>query len=174
MLNLIGKMDGIQSTISNMSIRDTSPARTAIGSIFFITTAGMLIAAIRDYRGWLALGAGGLPYNLFGWVVQWYCKLRMARETMNLECYTKPLPESISDKEKARNDASYLTASLPTRQGQRRRAAHWVIPQRQLGNQKPSQAISAVSLIRTLSSYLRSHSLTCIRVQRHAHIHSKI
>lgn len=137
----------IRRTINSMNLQDISPLPATIGTIIFILTAGTLFTAISDYRGWRALGAGGLPYNPFGWAIQWYLSWRMGKDTVSLECYDKPLDASVSDKERARNDTSYLKSFLPIREGQRKRAAHWVIPQRQLGNPKPSTNISAVSSI---------------------------
>jgi hypothetical protein len=107
---------------------------------------GSVRICLHDYRGWLGLGAGGLPYNFFGWVLQWLIKLTIAkRDTISLECYDKTLKIDLSESEKRRNDTNYLS-SLPQRPGDRPKVAHWVIPHRQLRKAPTSQAVLQVKL----------------------------
>ena len=106
-----------------------------------------LQAAILDFKGWLRLGAGGLPHNFYGWIRQWYIHLRFVdSDTSSLECYDLAQGDaSISLEEKKRTYARYL-APLPIRRGSRRRAAHWCIPQRQAGFHQPLPILSDVSI----------------------------
>ena len=110
---------------------------------------GIVSVCLHDYRGWLNLGAGGLPYNFFGWLLQWVLKLALAkRDTSGLECYDRPLKIDLSESEKCRNYTSYLS-SLPQRPGPRPKVAHWVIPHRELQMTPLSPALSQVKLPRS-------------------------
>ena len=44
-------------------------ARPLLTTAIAGATTATLIAAIQDYRNFLALGRGGLPYNVFGWLI---------------------------------------------------------------------------------------------------------
>ena len=115
---------------------------------------GSVQICLHDYRGWLDLGAGGLPYNFFGWLLQWLIKLAVAkRDTVGLECYDKPFKIDVSESEKRRNEINYLS-SLSQRPGGRPRVAHWVIPHRQLRKAPTSPAISQVHTLALPLIYL--------------------
>ena len=125
----------------------SKPAITA--ALLLPVIYGTVSVCLHDYRGWLNLGAGGLPYNFFGWLLQWVLKLALAkRDTVGLECYDKPFKMDLSEDEKRRNNTSYLS-SLPQRPGTRPKVAHWVIPHREQQKTPPSPALSQVKLPRS-------------------------
>jgi len=73
---------------------------------------------VRDYRGWVALGPGGLPHTPRGWLTMAVLRARGWRfdpfDTTGLA------------------GTGYLTGPLPERSGPRPRVAHYPIPHRQL------------------------------------------
>lgn len=74
-------------------------------------------AALRDYRAWLALGPGGLPANVYGWLIA--VSLRpLSRETTSVAMY-------------AGAPAPGVPLVLPQRAGRRPSIAPWPIPHRQ-------------------------------------------
>lgn len=106
---------------------------------------------VHDYRGWLNLGEGGLPYNVGGWVIQWILKLTMAkRNTIDIECYARPLAADLAEAEKRRNTIKHL-GPLPQRLGSRPKVAHWVIPHRQVREKPPSRSLIQVSALQTVN-----------------------
>ena len=87
-----------------------------------------IFALIRqDYRGWKALGAGGLPYNVWGWLIN--SALRpLGREARGTDCY---------DSEKLRSMGGDVgnrgwLGDLPVRTGSRPHIGPWMAPHRQL------------------------------------------
>jgi hypothetical protein len=105
------------------------PPRTA-----FITAAAVagLTHAVRSYRAWLALGKGGLPYNVFGWLMQVAAKLLRARtDVTRLGLYSRPDVRAAYDEPYV--NLSFLGGdkSLPARRGARPEIPNFVAPQRQ-------------------------------------------
>ena len=83
--------------------------------------------AYTDYQGWYALGAGGLPHNLFGWSVQSLLRLRASRDVRGTGCYDAAMAAG-EELEKA----SFLKGDVPHRDGQSPETAVWVAPHRQV------------------------------------------
>jgi len=86
-----------------------------------VALAAAVLAAgwvVRDYRGWLALGPGGLPNTPRGWLTMAVLRARTWRvdpfDTTGL------------------TGAGHLTGPLPVRAGPRPTVAHYPIPHRQL------------------------------------------
>lgn len=77
-----------------------------------------LAAAVRDYRRWTALGEGGIPWGLRGWL-----KVTRLRLESGDPFDTGTLPGG---------PAHPLVAALPRRDGERPRIAPHPIPHRQL------------------------------------------
>jgi len=94
--------------------------------VYFISKAN------EDYRGWKGLGAGGVPYNPVGWVIQWTVKMFFASpDNTSVGCYDAQLfRKDMSKEEVARNERSWL-GEMPKRKGQRPEVAPWVVPHRQ-------------------------------------------
>ena len=80
-----------------------------------------------DYRGWYGLGAGGIPHNFFGWVVQGVLSIPASRDLRSTTCFEA---HKTSDLERQ----SYLEERLPQRDGRTAKTAPWCIPHRQLGD----------------------------------------
>ena len=143
-----------------------------VAAILLPILYGTVRICLDDYRGWLDLGAGGLPYNFWGWLLQWAIKLTLAkRDTISLECYDEPLKIDLTESEKLRNTSKHL-APLPQRPGGRPKVAHWVIPHRQLRKAPTSPALSQVKLppldLFSTESRCRSHGANPMQSFRRA------
>ncbi|KAL2826711.1 hypothetical protein BDW59DRAFT_171786 [Aspergillus cavernicola] len=86
-------------------------------------------AAYRDYQSFLALGPGGPPYNVIGWLAVKLCFNPFRREMFS----TKPYDEKVT----AGEDTGFLE-DLPHRKGERPLMGSFAAPQRQR-NQLPTQ-----------------------------------
>jgi hypothetical protein len=105
-------------------------ALLAAGSAILL--APVFHLANADYRGWLALGPGGLPYNIGGWLIQ--CLLRpIARERLSTTCYDDP--KIIAQAEPSGSSAFLALEEIPERRGTRPKFGPWVVPHRQLTDQ---------------------------------------
>ncbi|KAI3391639.1 hypothetical protein diail_7007 [Diaporthe ilicicola] len=90
--------------------------------------------ALRSYRGYLALGPGGMPYNVLGWSLQGLLQLIARWDT------TSPAPFSRPANQKPyapHGTTPFLAASPapPERQGPRPDVPGYVAPQRQVTQQ---------------------------------------
>ena len=109
-----------------------------------IITSSALIASValywlaRDYQRWKAMGPGGAPANLRGYL--WVLGLEAAlakRDTLSLDVYDHPEKTTPGWKEAspaeraAATETSFLKERLPQRKGPRARAKRFVIPQRE-------------------------------------------
>jgi hypothetical protein len=90
--------------------------------VAIVLLAGALSWAWSDYRAWLALGKGGLPSNIRGWLITSRMRLRK-RDPLDITMYSEPEGNSGAD--------THLGA-LPGRCGPRPKIARWPIPHRQL------------------------------------------
>lgn len=103
-------------------------------AIFAAATTACLIAVfprlVRSYRGFLALGKDGMPYNVFGWLLQATLKLIARTDTTDAAHYSRA---EILDTYSAHSSLSFLTgAPLQEREGDRPVIPYYVVPQRQV------------------------------------------
>lgn len=92
----------------------------ALGSFVFAR------AAYADYQVYLGLGPGGMPYNVFGWILTSTVVRALTVDTLD----TRKLE---SDQDQPR----WLREELPQRQGVRPTMGPHPIPQRQLDQLAP-------------------------------------
>ncbi|KAL3474057.1 hypothetical protein BJX99DRAFT_186484 [Aspergillus californicus] len=103
-------------------------ARIILATAPAAVLALFLPAAYRDYQSYLALGPGGPPYNVIGWLaVKLFTPFR--REMFGTRIYDR--------KVQGGQDVEFLT-DLPRRDGERPTMGAFTVPQRQI-NQQPSQ-----------------------------------
>ena len=96
--------------------------------LLLVVACLVLIAwGIRDYRNWVAIGKGGLPHTLRGWLTMTRLRLKK-RETTSVGLYD-PLIGGA-------DDVVWLK-DLPARKGPRPRTAVYPIPHRQLDQTPP-------------------------------------
>lgn len=125
----------MQSLISQFS---RAPNWIKILILTALPPAGYFSArVVDDYKGWLALGPGGLPYSLRGYLLNVLITAGAARkDTKSLGMYDRPEKYSIgwkqsSDDERARGRVSFLREPLPSRSGRAVRALPYTVPHRQ-------------------------------------------
>ena len=101
-------------------------------------SAGYILARFLDeYRGWLELGPGGLPFGIQGYMINLLVTSWFARnETTSLGLYSQPEKYAVgwkqaSSEEKANAQKSFLKGSLPQREGPRSKSIHYCAPQRE-------------------------------------------
>lgn len=86
--------------------------------------------AARDYRGYLALGPGGLPHNIIGWLGQMLLK-PLRKEPFGTSCYD----ETASGKAGPNGHVAFLVEKdVPVREGPRPAIGNWTAPSRQLSD----------------------------------------
>lgn len=119
----------LSSTVPDNSILVISAALVIL--IFVILCVTILRIAYVDYRSWYGLDGGGLPHNVFGWVVQSLLRLYASKDTKSTFCYDDPKYVAQAGEVCTR---SFLTASggLEIRKGETPSIAKWVAPHRQL------------------------------------------
>ena len=116
-------MNSHSSDISVLSSRILSLIQQYKFPLLTILSLPILSIAYVDYSGWYGMGAGGIPHNVFGWLVQSLLRLRASGDRRSIACYDK-LKSSKLERE------TFLDGELPKR-------AHpstspWVAPHRQL------------------------------------------
>lgn len=95
-------------------------------SSLIILLLPLLYYAYFDYQGWYALGPGGLPHNVFGWLVQSMLRLRASRNVRDSSCYDVAMRRSELERTR------FLDGQLPDWTGKAPETAVWVAPHRQL------------------------------------------
>ena len=103
-----------------------------------LPAAGFGVARFLDeYRSWFAMGPGGLPHNLRGFLTNLAMTALCAKkETKSLGVYDdaeKCAPDwkKASNEEQTKAKQSYLATSLPQRDGPESRALYFTAPQRE-------------------------------------------
>lgn len=94
--------------------------------------------AYLDYQGWYALGGGGPPHNVFGWLLQSLLRLRATRNIRDSGYYDAAIKNSELER------TSFLNDQLPAWTGKAPKTGVWVAPHRQL-DQAASAQIRSVS-----------------------------
>lgn len=89
--------------------------------------------AISSYRGYLALGRGGVPYNIFGWVLQGLLQLLASWDTRDPSPLTKPKNRRAT--EPYGGSKTFFPRPIPERVGDRPIVPGYVAPQRQTTQQ---------------------------------------
>lgn len=115
--------------------RDTQARRGRPGLRGPVALAGAVLAAawvVRDYRGWLALGPGGLPHTPRGWLVMAVLRARTWR--------VDPFGTT------GLTGTGHLGDPLPVRAGPRPMVAHYPIPHRQLDQFPEPGFVSALTI----------------------------
>ncbi|CAK7241677.1 MAG: hypothetical protein STHCBS139747_003145 [Sporothrix thermara] len=112
----------------------TRPAFFTAASISVVSALALLPAAVRSYRGYLAMGPGGIPYNVWGWLLQGLAQPFALRDPRDTRAFEKPAPHVVARYGgSARAQRSYLDidTTLPARRGPRPTVPGYTAPQRQ-------------------------------------------
>lgn len=89
--------------------------------------------AVKSYRGYLALGRGGVPYNIFGWALQGLLQLLASWDTRDPSPLTKPKNRKAT--ERYGGSKTFFPSPIPERVGDRPVVPGYVAPQRQTTQQ---------------------------------------
>lgn len=114
------------------SIRQNPRVAAAVA----VTALGISIPtvsyAISSYRGYLALGPGGMPYNVAGWTFQGLLQLAARGNTRDPSPFTKPSNHKLTE---PHGNKTYFPSPVPERAGGRPDVPGYVAPQRQTTQQ---------------------------------------
>ncbi|KAL1888229.1 hypothetical protein Sste5346_009703 [Sporothrix stenoceras] len=112
----------------------TRPTLFTTASVSAVSLCFIVPAAVRSYRGYLALGPGGIPYNVWGWLYQGLGQPFAVRDPRSTTDFEKPKSEVLARYGgSARAQKSYLDidTTLPAREGSRPTVPGYTAPQRQ-------------------------------------------
>jgi hypothetical protein len=116
----------------------STPTWAKVITLAAFPATGYAIARFLDeYRDWRAVGPGGLPHNVRGFLMNLLLASILAKkETKSLEVYDQPEKNAngwkhLSDEEKAKAKKSYFKTPLEQRKGKESKALHFVAPQRE-------------------------------------------
>ncbi|PTB70233.1 hypothetical protein BBK36DRAFT_1173606 [Trichoderma citrinoviride] len=98
------------------------------------------------YRGFIELGPGGLPHNVFGWLIQGALRPLAMNSTVDRSVFQKP---GISSAYEPHGTTRFLQGELAPRRGDRPTIPNYVAPQRQI-TEKGDEA-----LVNKMNSHLR-------------------
>jgi hypothetical protein len=128
-------MDSLPAPIQ--TLRSFYDDRIAQHRTTLLTTAAALFMApllssfYADYKNWLTLGRGGLPYNIFGWIFQSVLRPLNVKQ-LDTSCFDSA---EVKAEAGAYAKVSFLKEEdLPPREGfpERPKFGPWILPQRQL------------------------------------------
>lgn len=121
------------STTMPPSLKNNPRTITAL-AVGLALSFPMTIYALKSYRGYLALGPGGMPYNPLGWAIQGLLQLIASWDTRSPAPFRKPRNQKPYE---PHGTTPFLAASptLPQRVGDRPDVPGYVAPQRQVTQQ---------------------------------------
>ncbi|KAH8899318.1 hypothetical protein GQ53DRAFT_758534 [Thozetella sp. PMI_491] len=132
-----------------MALVDRLSALRGFSAQFFHARPGLTLGAlalvplasyaVSSYRGFLALGRGGIPYNAFGWLLQCLMQPIARRDLTNLAPYTDP---EVVERFAPLGRQSFLPGPLAERGGPRPDVPNYVVPQRQMTERAPPEMIA--------------------------------
>lgn len=112
----------------------TRPALFTTASVSAVGLCFVVPAAVRSYRGYLALGPGGIPYNVWGWLYQGLGQAFAIRDPRSTADFEKSKPAVLARYGgSTRAQRSYLDidTTLLAREGERPTVPGYTAPQRQ-------------------------------------------
>lgn len=122
-----------QLTSLTQFLHDLTPQnqRVAIAAVLGVALGiPVFRIAARDYHGYLALGPGGLPHNVVGWLGQMLLK-PLRKEPFGTSCYD----ETAFEKAGPNGHVAFLSEKdVPVRQAPRPVLGSWAVPSRQVSD----------------------------------------
>jgi hypothetical protein len=138
---MTSRLNSIFRSFSNLSPQNR---RLAIAA-----SAGVIIGipvfriAAEDYRGYLALGPGGPPHNLIGWIGQILLK-PLKKEPFHTSCYDEKACEKVGPN----GHVAFLSeGDVPVREAPRPTIGKWTAPSRQLTDMAKQPLIDVCVLL---------------------------
>lgn len=93
--------------------------------------------AMESYQAYLDVGPGGLPYNVFGWMLQGTAQLIARHDVRDHEPFSDPNARQALE---PYGTKSFIPRPLPERKGERPVVPGFVAPQRQMSDRGPRNA----------------------------------
>ncbi|KAF4445155.1 hypothetical protein FACUT_124 [Fusarium acutatum] len=141
---MTSQLNSIFHSLSNLTPQSQRLAIVAAAGV--IIGIPVLRIAAEDYRGYLALGPGGLPHNLIGWIGRILLK-PLRKEPFHTSCYD----EKACEKAGPNGHVAFLSEKdVPVREAPRPMIGKWTAPSRQLTD------MAKQSLIEGYQSFLSS------------------
>ncbi|KUI53227.1 hypothetical protein VP1G_00685 [Cytospora mali] len=100
--------------------------------------------AMESYQTYLDVGPGGLPHNIFGWILQGAAQLIARHDIRDHKPFSDP---SVRQSLEPHGTTSFLRETLPIRKGERPVVPGFVAPQRQMSDRGPRNAVMKQRLI---------------------------
>jgi len=101
-------------------------------------TLALTWPALRaSYKGYIALGPGGMPHNVFGWVAQGLLLPFALKDTQDTAVFSNPRVVKEYAPHGTRSFFDPLDGPLPVREGPRPTVPGYVAPQRQTSSSNP-------------------------------------
>jgi hypothetical protein len=113
-----------------------NPRTTSALAVAIALSIPTVSYALKSYRGYLALGPGGMPYNPLGWAIQGLLQLVASWDTRSPGPFRKPRNQKPYEPH-GMTSFLHLASSpeLPQRRGSRPDVPGYVAPQRQTTQQ---------------------------------------
>ncbi|KAK2679216.1 hypothetical protein RAB80_004397 [Fusarium oxysporum f. sp. vasinfectum] len=123
---MTSQLHSIFRSFSNLTPQSQRVAIAAAAGV--IIEIPVFRIAAEDYRGYLALGPGGPPHNLMGWIGQILLK-PLKKEPFHTNCYD----EKACEKAGPNGHVAFLNErDIPVREAPRPTIGKWTAPSRQL------------------------------------------
>ncbi|CAN8101427.1 unnamed protein product [Discula destructiva] len=107
--------------------------------------------AVSSYRGYLALGRGGMPYNVFGWLFQGLLQLVAKGNTRDPSLFSKPRNRKSYE---PHGSKTFFANPIPERAGNRPTVPGYVAPQRQTTQQPADLEVMSKRMRAYLDSFV--------------------
>lgn len=114
------------------SLRQNPQATLAVVLTALGISIPTLSYAITSYRGYLALGRGGMPYNVLGWALQGLLQLLAKWDTRDPSPFANPRYRKATE---PHGGKTFFDTPIPERAGDRPTVPGYVAPQRQTSQQ---------------------------------------
>lgn len=135
-------------------VADRQALTAAAAATTAAVTLGLLLPpAVRSYQGFLALGPGGVPYNLVGWAIQGIAGL-FAIDPLDVDAVDHP-PPHIRHHYGDAGQQSYWPADegpLPARRPPVPDIPAYTIPQRQMSDGPPDPVATREAMVAFLEA----------------------
>ncbi|KKK11910.1 hypothetical protein ARAM_002297 [Aspergillus rambellii] len=125
-------VDRVNAILATHGFLSKWPSNRVALTTFAAAVLGLAApVAYRDYRSYLALGPGGPPYNVIGWLFVKLFVNPFRREVFSTDIY---------DRKVLQGETVEFLKDLPKRNGERPTMGSFAVPHRQV-NQIPSQEV---------------------------------
>ncbi|KAF5575253.1 hypothetical protein FPCIR_13246 [Fusarium pseudocircinatum] len=149
---MTSQLNSIWHSFSNLTPQSQRLAIAAAAGV--IIGIPVFRIAADDYRGYLALGPGGPPHNLIGWIGQILLK-PLKKEPFHTSCYD----EKACEKAGPNGHVTFLSEKdVPVREAPRPMIGTWTAPSRQLTDMAKQSIIESQAYQSFLSSLASSSS----------------